>query len=193
MAEQEFTTEELNTEVWKPISGWSNYQVSNLGRVRHIHIIKSRTSNNGYLRASLSRGVGAAKAAPLGFTIHGLVAGAFIGERPQGLVINHIDGNKLNNRPENLEYITQGENHRHAVRLGLTASGDRNGARTHREKLCRGEQVNTAKLTYDQVQELRRLFKEGVTTVELAERFGIHRSHAWRLTQGQGWWRPNTP
>lgn len=53
------------------------------------------------------------------FFIHTLVAKYSIGERPPGLVINHKDGNKLNNHPSNLEYITTQQNTKHAVRLGL--------------------------------------------------------------------------
>ncbi len=43
-------------------------------------------------------------------SVHVLIALTFISERPNELVINHIDGNKLNNKASNLEYITQREN-----------------------------------------------------------------------------------
>jgi len=42
--------------------------------------------------------------------VHHLVAEAFISERPEGLVLNHIDGNEKNNDVNNLEYITQNQN-----------------------------------------------------------------------------------
>jgi hypothetical protein len=51
--------------------------------------------------------------------IHHLVAKFFICERPIGLVINHIDGNKVNNAPSNLEYVTQAENISHSIKTGL--------------------------------------------------------------------------
>ena len=44
---------------------------------------------------------------------------AFRGPTPKGKVINHIDGNKMNNRLDNLEFITQGENLKHAYDHGL--------------------------------------------------------------------------
>ncbi len=62
--------------------------------------------------------------------------------------VNHIDGNKLNNHADNLEYCTPGENIRHAVRLGLK-KGDK------------GEHNSMAKLTPDEVLEIRRLYGNG--------------------------------
>jgi len=53
---------------------------------------------------------------------HKLVALAFIGERPKGLVINHKNGNRADSRPENLEYVTQSENTRHGFRAGRVIS-----------------------------------------------------------------------
>lgn len=52
-------------------------------------------------------------------SVHALVAEAFIGPRPSGLEVNHKDGDKRNNRPENLEYVTRSENMRHCFRIGL--------------------------------------------------------------------------
>lgn len=51
--------------------------------------------------------------------IHSLVAKFILGERPQGLCVNHIDGNKTNNAPSNLEYVTLAENTKHSMRTGL--------------------------------------------------------------------------
>lgn len=57
------------------------------------------------------------------FRIYKLVAEAFIGERPKGFHINHIDGNKLNNHFSNLEYVTQSQNCKHAWDNGLNYTG----------------------------------------------------------------------
>jgi len=52
------------------------------------------------------------------FKVHKLVALTYLGE-PNGLVVNHKDGNKRNNTVENLEYVTSGQNNAHAYRTGL--------------------------------------------------------------------------
>ena len=51
--------------------------------------------------------------------VHHLVAEAFIGARPQGFQLNHLDGVKANNAAKNLEYTTPMQNIHHAIRLGL--------------------------------------------------------------------------
>lgn len=63
------------------------------------------------------------------FYIHRLVAKYFIGDIPSGYVVNHKDGNKLNNHYSNLEIVTYSENIRHADKIGLRkcASGIKNG------------------------------------------------------------------
>lgn len=72
--------------------------------------LKQRINNDGYLIINLNRKT---------YTIHSLVAKFILGERPTGLCINHIDGNKLNNKPDNLEYITISENTLHSIRNGM--------------------------------------------------------------------------
>jgi hypothetical protein len=61
--------------------------------------------------------------------IHQLVAELTLGPRPKGLVINHKDGNKLNNSPKNLEYCTINENIQHSIKMGFHVASDpkRNG------------------------------------------------------------------
>jgi hypothetical protein len=61
--------------------------------------------------------------------VHALVAEAFIGPRPEGMQINHINGIKIDCSPENLEYVTQDDNAKHAGRIGLVQSGDNHWTR----------------------------------------------------------------
>jgi len=52
--------------------------------------------------------------------VHALVAEMFIRKRNDGEVVNHIDGNRSNNKLENLEIVTSSENTKHAIKIGLT-------------------------------------------------------------------------
>ena len=103
-------------EVWKDIVGYEGkYQISNLGNVRNFKfkLIKYTVSNYGYIRIGL-RNHGKRM-----YSIHRLVAIAFIPNPDNKPYINHIDGNKSNNNVTNLEWVTQSENEKHAHRLGL--------------------------------------------------------------------------
>jgi hypothetical protein len=76
--------------------------------------LKQAQSPDGYLRIKMGKY----------YLIHHLVANAFIGERPKGLCVNHKDANKLNNRPDNLEYVTIAENIHHSVKHGMHVCND---------------------------------------------------------------------
>ena len=119
-------------EIWKPCKEYSYLEVSSHGNVRSIdrvvnnpgggtRIIKSKilkqqsfTNKDGRLYV-VCYANGQKKNAP----IHRLVAKAFLGDRPDGLVINHIDGDKFNNKASNLEFVTQKENIDHSWKMGL--------------------------------------------------------------------------
>lgn len=96
-------------EIWKDVKGYEGlYQVSNLGRVRnangHIHVPKKH--NKGYYHVHLSDGTGKHKA----MLVHRLVAEAFVPNPTNRPCVNHIDENKTNNVPSNLEWCTIAEN-----------------------------------------------------------------------------------
>lgn len=110
-------------EIWKDIKGYEGlYQVSSLGNIRslnynnqnRVQILKTAKQKNGYLVVGLSKN-GNTKCA----RVHRLVAKEFI-DNPYGKEsVNHINGNKADNRVENLEWCTQTENMQHAKRTGL--------------------------------------------------------------------------
>jgi len=52
-------------------------------------------------------------------SVHSLVALAWYGPRPEGMEVNHKDGDKTNCRPDNLEYVTPSGNAQHALETGL--------------------------------------------------------------------------
>lgn len=68
------------------------------------------------------------------------------------------------------------------------ASGERHGSRTHPERTARGERVGGAKLTEDQVKEIRALYAGGgITQAAMGQRFGVKRETIGRITRGQNW------
>ena len=122
-------------EIWKEIEGYEGYYlISTFGRVksqsRKIYndgikgknkfyiskekIINGRIDQNGYLRVALCK-----NNKQQDYSIHRLVATAFIENLENKPCINHKDGNKLNNNLDNLEWCTYSENLRHAYKLGL--------------------------------------------------------------------------
>lgn len=174
-----FTKEELATEEWRSVH--EHYEVSNLGRVRYVNILAGSYSGSPYQRISFASGQHGRS--PQTKMVHTLVAQAFLGARPDGLVINHKDLNKWNNRVNNLEYVTQMENHLHARQN--RDSWDT----THLDKNRRyGEEVNTAKLTADQVREIRRLYsEENVSNKELRRLYGISKGQVSKIVLRQNW------
>ena len=104
-------------EIWKPVVGWEGrYEVSNLGNVRNCRTGKLRSFNltpEGYEWLTLTR-YEDHKRTQKWYTVHSLVANAFL-PNPSGLPeIDHKDGNRVNNKVDNLEWVTRSENQRRA-------------------------------------------------------------------------------
>lgn len=119
-------------EEWRPviIPAFSHYYVSNRGQVErratysHKHNIDPdpltpQHDKNGYPRVLLRAGKGKCKFTP----VHTLVLEAFFGPRPDKHYVNHINGNKIDNRIENLEFVSSSENRIHALKNGLVPKG----------------------------------------------------------------------
>lgn len=108
-------------EIWKDIEEYPNYQVSNFGNIKNKktnRLLKSKLGRDGrYLSVYLCNNEKENTQ-----RVHRLVAEAFLGKQP-GLMVNHIDGNKLNNRVENLEWCTAKDNNLHAIKNGLNRPG----------------------------------------------------------------------
>lgn len=122
-----FKENSMDREIWKDIEGYNGkYIVSNMGRVARItkmkglHYLKGQLNHKGYLRVNLIK-----KHKYHSFRVHRLVGLAFIPNPLNKPQINHKDGNKLNNRVDNLEWVTNEENYEHAIKHNLVS---------HREK-----------------------------------------------------------
>lgn len=177
-------------EIWKPIPNFSRYEASNLGRLRSLNykrsgkvkVLKPAKSNDGYLKTMLLNDSGKYSS----WTVHKFVMLAFKGERSKGLEVNHINGVKTDNRLENLEYCTRSENIKHAFRTGLD-----------NVERVRGENNPTAKLTKEQVKEIRAYVlnarANGIRFYgrkQLAMRYGISEGHVKDLvSQRRGAWK----
>lgn len=107
--------EDLESEQWRAVEGYPKYEVSNLGRVvsNRGELTPARLPK-GYLVVNLSKN-GKWKH----HYIHRLVATAFIPNPKNKPTVNHIDGDKNNNRVSNLEWATYLENNLHAIKNNL--------------------------------------------------------------------------
>jgi hypothetical protein len=165
----------LDGEVWKSIPGFdSHYEASNYGRIRSIkskRVLRPYANRSGYEQYYLKRGLSEKKT----MMRHRLVALAWVGPIPEGYEVNHIDGDKENNRPENLEYLTHAENMRHASRKKLF-------------KPARGEASTVAKLNWDQVRKIRELYASGeFSTHKLAELYCVSQPNILQIVKRITW------
>lgn len=148
------------------------YSVSTYGRVQsHLYtrILKQQTHALGYKTVCL---FGADKKKRLKL-VHRLVATAFLrstGDRDQ---VNHKDGDKTNNRLENLEWVTAKQNIRHAVATGLHQGPE-------------GEKNGHAKLDKDAVLAIRRRYRHGLGHA-LAREYGVSRTTITDIVKRRSW------
>ena len=140
--------EDLPHEIWRDIVGYEGlYQVSNLGRVKsfkrdRLRILRAHIDRHGeYFMIALYKD-NKSKLCRL----HILVAETFVPNIDKKPFVNHMDGNKLNNRASNLEWVTQSENQIHAYKLGLM-------------KARKGIESPCAVMTEDEVRYIRKIYK----------------------------------
>lgn len=167
--------------MWLPIPEWEwLYEVSDTGSIRSVsrvdrcgifkkgRVLKPHIAPNGYELVGLhyDRLVKT-------YSVHRLVARTFLGESK--LQVNHKDGDKRNNRLDNLEYVTARENVKHSWDLGLSKS--RGG------ELCSG-----AKLTKTKVDEIRILLAQGnMKPADIALSFGVGQTTIRDIRNGKTW------
>lgn len=174
-------------EEWKPIPGFDYYEASSLGNIRSIDrsielkihgcdvkrsmrgiTMRTFKQNGGYLFVVTSE-----KGKRRNKTVHDLVASAFIGARPQGYDVNHIDGDKTNNSPSNLEYVTRKENMLHAREIGIWDN--------------RGQNNGQAKATEDQIRDAHYIVSCGISQERAAQITGLTRSQVRKAVSGEKW------
>ena len=113
-------------EIWKPIEGYSNYEVSSLGRIKNVtksKLLNGSLDKNNYRVVSLF-----SENVQKTVKVHRVVALTFLPNILNKTQVNHINGIKDDNRLTNLEWATPLENTRHANRTGLTnIKGEKHG------------------------------------------------------------------
>ena len=156
---------------WKPIAGRPDYQVSNSGQVKWRERLRKLTpDSNGYLRVSFWECGKAVKIA-----VHILVAEAFLGSRPAGMVVRHMDGDHTNCAASNLRWGTPQENEADKDRHGTKANGTRHLSN---------------KLAEHQVLEIRRRYvpRDPVNNLHsLGREFGVSFSSVASIVKRETW------
>ena len=147
-------------EVWQPIGGSDQYEVSNLGRVRVVRYLQTaRGGGNGYRTVTLPGGKQR--------YVHRLVAQAFV-DNPDNLPeVNHIDSDRSNAAASNLEWVDSQQNKIHAIKYG------------NRQRKLKPEQVASIKKRRSTGESLR----------SIAADFDVSFSTVSRICRGElyGW------
>ena len=143
---------EIKGEIWRTIKDSDIYEISNFGRVRCVQrqrgshykhedypiILKQRICSKGYCMCGIKDKHGNKKL----IRVHRYVAYSFIENKKNLPQINHKNGEKLNNKVDNLEWITNDDNMRHSYDIGL------------RETSSRGTNNGRSLLTEEQVVDI---------------------------------------
>lgn len=147
----------LEGEVWKPLRGVPDIEVSTKGRFRRVSVnslVSGFTTTGGYTTVDFS-GIGR-------FSAHRLVAETFIPNPERKPEVNHVNGVKNQNDVNNLEWVTPSENVRHSIETGLNVPR-------------RGFDHPRAVMTPDIADKCRELHAKGKTFTEIGKEMGYSR------------------
>lgn len=179
-----------NEEIWASVPGFDGfYEASTFGRIRSVRrytrcvskagrefkklqggqCLKQVPHNAGYLQVAFS-----ADGERSSHLVHRIVAATFLPNPEAHPWINHKDGNKHNNVPDNLEWCTPLHNTHHAMELGL-------------HRVLRGSEKTTAKLNEHKVGIIRELMVYGYSNEKLGEFFGVAAAVISNIRHGHAW------
>lgn len=178
-------------EIWKEIEvRGHSMKVSNRGRV-HIaakttNFVTVRLGKRRMQTATFKERILTPKKMQLGylevafthkrkryrFLVHRLIAQAFVPGFGDGFVVNHLDGDKLNNKPSNLEWTTPGKNTDHAWKSKLFPLGEKHA---------------NSKLTEQQVKHIRRALARGFSLNSLAIIAGVSNGTIIKIRERETW------
>ena len=188
------------SEDFRDIPGWPGYRISANGIVQSLRnsgtvarhpqwkTLKPRLAERGYLGIGL-------KCHPRRtfIPIHVLILMAWVGPRPEGFHGCHNNGDKLDNRLENLRWDTASENMLDIARHGrlygfqkrIRFKPDHRKPRLSR--MLRGEKKPAAKLSYVAADDIRRRHAAGVSQSQLAREYGVHQVAVWQVIHEITW------
>ena len=171
-------------EIWMDIKGYEGlYKVSNFGKIKSLG--RKVKSSNGYRlkkekilkQTEDGRGYNAVHLCKEGkckqFRVHRIVATAFIRNPKKGEVVNHIDGNKLNNNYLNLEWCTSRQNNIHAIEEGLWKG--------------HGVTHYLSKFSKKDVEQIRNEKKKGRTNLEISKEYMVHETTIAKIIRGESY------
>jgi hypothetical protein len=172
-------------EIWAPIAGYEDsHYVSSWGRVFRVkplqrrsnpktqnpfrksprtHFLKQCSTHKGYQIVNLYKYTK---------TVHSIVLETFVGPRPKGLWARHRDGNKKNNRLDNLSWDTPRTNILDKIKHGT---------------ICHGEKFWSARLKETDIPCIFKWLKEGMSQCQIAKRLGVSSTTIWRVVIGESW------
>ena len=160
---------------FKPSKQYPPFAANALGEVKNLktgNILKGCTASNGY--RVIGKKIGKRSTNLL---VHRIVADALI-PNPQNLpVVNHKDGNKLNNNIDNLEWCTQSHNMKHAAENGMLNTENR----------LRGEDCNLTVYTEDKIREVCADLETGMKNIDVSSKHNIPSSYIKSIKNGYSW------
>ena len=186
-------TNTTTIEEWRPVVKRGPYMISSHGRVwsiprtipiscvgrrtylRHIrgrYLVPQVEQAGGHLWVGLANQEQHNGRRKANAKIHLLVAAAFIGPRPFGLICRHLDGDTNNNQPHNLAYGTMLENSADMIAHGNS---------------CRGERNSQSKLTEESVLDIYRRVRSDESRASLAVIFGVSKGQIRHIDIGESW------
>lgn len=170
-------------EVWRPTVGFSNYEVSNLGRVRRSvagvsgatlgRVLRLTSQPSGHWYVTMSHGGRVTKQ-----RIHRMVLTTFVGPCPPGMEGCHNDGDPANNRLDNLRWDTPVAN---------AADKKRHGTDSHPAYSRKGEEHPGSLLKEGDVREIRKRLADGESRTAVARDYGVNRTTVSDIGRGKTW------
>ncbi len=169
---------------WRQVPGYAGlYEVSNDGQMRSLDrivirrtdgaaarltgvVLRTKLVGNGYPACTLSRDCKQEQV-----YVHRVVAAAFVGPCPEGQQVNHINGQRTDNRADNLEYVTPRQNMQHGADVLGHGHGERNGM---------------ARLTTEKVRQIMAMRGHG-SHRQIAALFGCSAQVVQTILAGKSW------